>query len=171
MQVGSAFDPAFDPAGAAAADGQPEAELRRLVAELPAALAAPAGEADFALPGSSGLWRQVTAEAGAFLAQLDAAATARGRVETEQAGRMIATTVLGWPGDLRTVWRSASGADQLALHQRAVDLVLESRLVLVRTAVTVLRASALVLTLLTPGGALLAFPAALRFVTRVLAQR
>ena len=164
-QAGSSFGPT----GTAAADGQPEAELRLLVAELPAVPAAPAGDVDFALLGPSGLWRQATAEAGAFLAQLDAATSARGRVETEQAGRVIATTVLGWPGNLKMVWLSASGADQLALHQRAVELVLESRLALVRTAVTVLRASALVLTLLTPGGALLAFPAALRFVSRFLA--
>ena len=159
----------FGPAGTAAAAGQPESELRRLLTELPAASAGSAGDVDFALSGPSGLWRQATAEAGAFLAQLDAATAARGRVETEQAGRVIATTVLGWPGNLRTVRLSTSGADQLALHQRAVDLVLESRLALVRTAVTVLRASALVLTLLTPGGALLAFPAALRFVSRILA--
>lgn len=143
-------------------------ELDRLLAELPGDPAA-GGAVDFAPGRLSRLWEQVVAEAAAFLARLDAATTGHSRVETEQGGRLLAITDLGW-GDTKTAWRARSGGDHGALHQRAVGLAFESRLALVRTFVTALRAATLLVVLFTPGAALLAFPAALRFLVQFLAE-
>jgi hypothetical protein len=143
-------------------------QLEQLLAELPGHPAAD-GAAEFATGPLSGLWRQVVAEATAFLARLDRAIADHSRVETEQGGRLLAVTELTW-GSTRTVWKSRCCADHHALHQRAVGLVFESRLAIVRTFVTVIRAATLLAALFTPGAALLAFPAALQFVTRFLAE-
>ena len=143
-------------------------ELERLLAALPDDSDAD-DMVDFAPGRPSRLWRQVVAEATAFLGHLDEATTDQGQVETERGGQMLAVTELGWE-DTKTVWRTGLSSDHCALHQRAVGLVLASRLALVQTFVTVLRAATLLIALFTPGGALLAFPAALRFVAQFLAE-
>jgi hypothetical protein len=142
-------------------------ELDRLLAELPGDPAD--GAVDFASGRLSGLWEQAIAEATTFLARLDEATADHSQVETEQAGRLLAATELGWVGT-KTAWRARLGTDQCALHQRAVGLAFESRLALMQTFVTAIRAATLIAALMTPGGAVLAFPAALRFVARFLAE-
>jgi hypothetical protein len=143
-------------------------ELDRLLAELPIHPTAD-GAVEFAPGRLSRLWEQVVAEATAFLARLDEATADHSRVETEQGRRLLAVTELTW-GATKTVWRSRSSTDDRALHERAVRLAFESRLALVQTFVTAIRAAIVIAALFTPGGALLAFPAALRFVARFLAE-
>ena len=145
-----------------------ELELGQLLAELRAATATDHA-AGFAPCCLSGLWEQVVDEASAFLARLDRASGDPTRVETEQGGRMFAATELGWRGT-KTAWLAQSGTEQCTVHGRAVELAFTSRLALIRTFVTAIRASTLLAALFTPGGAPLAFPAALRFVARVLAE-
>jgi hypothetical protein len=154
-------------AGPQAPTAASQLELDRLLAELSGDPAAD-GAVQFASGRLSRLWEQVVAEATAFLARLDEAIADHSRVETEQGGRLLAATELGWV-DTKTVWRARSGTDHQALHQRAVGLAFESRLTMVRTFVTAIRAAILLVALFTPGGTLLAFPAALRFVAKVLA--
>jgi hypothetical protein len=147
--------------------GRAELELDRLLAEL----GPPAGEVDFASGRLSTLWEEVVDQATAFLVRLNTATTPRGRVETEQDGRVVARTELSWQGGTRTIWQAGSAGDDWSdLHRRAVALVFESRLALVRIFATVLQAAALLAALATPGGAVLATPAALRFVAQVLAD-
>jgi hypothetical protein len=142
-------------------------ELDRLLA----APCTPAGEVDFAAGQLSRLWKEVVDQATAFLYRLGAATTPWGQIETEQDERVVARTELSWQGGTRTAWQAGSGGDDWPdLHRRAVALVFESRLALVRTFATVLQAAALLAALTTPGGAVLAVPPALRFVAQVLAD-
>jgi hypothetical protein len=150
-----------------AARGHTELQLDRLLAEP---LGAWAGEVGFAPSRLSRLWEQVASQTDAFLALLDEATAAHSRVESERDGRVVACTELAWRGGTQTVWRAGSGDDWSDFHQRAVALVYESRLALVRTFATAINAAVLLVTLFTPGGALLAFPAALRFVAHILAE-
>jgi hypothetical protein len=155
-------------AGPRAPTAGSQLELDRLLAELPGGPATD-GAVEFAPGRLSGLWEQVVAEATAFLARLDEATADHSRVETEQGGRLLAATELS-RGTIRTACQPRSDADDNALHERAVGLAFESRLAMVRTFVTAIRAATLLAALLTPGGALLAFPATLRFVIQVLAE-
>jgi hypothetical protein len=144
-------------------------QLERLLAELTDDQDSD-GVVAFAPGRLSWLWRQIVAEATAFLARLDEATADEGWVETEQSGRVLAVTELNWRGT-RTVWRTQLSADHGALHQRALGLVFASRLALVRTFLTALRVATLLGALFNPGGGLLAFPAALQFVAQFLAER
>jgi hypothetical protein len=56
------------------------------------------------------------------------------------------------------------------MHERAVGLEFASSLAIMQTFATAKRASMVLAALLTPTGAPLAFPAALRFAARVLAE-
>jgi hypothetical protein len=145
-----------------------ELELGQLLAELRAVTATGhlAGVAPYCVYG---LWGEVVDEASAFLARLDRATGDPTCVETEQGGRMLAITELGLRG-IRTVWLARSGTEQCTVHERAVGLAFASRLALMHTFVTAIRASTMLAALLTPGAAPLAFPAALRFATRILAE-
>jgi hypothetical protein len=145
-----------------------ELELDQLLAEARAATADDHA-ASFALGRLSGVWEQVVDEGSAFLARLDLAAGDRARVETEQGGRMLAVTELGWR-DTKTAWLAGPGTEQRIMHERAVRLAFASRLAMMRTFATVIGASVLLAALLTPGGAPLAFPIALRFAARILAE-
>ena len=145
-------------------------ELERLLGESPDDLDADRTVNFTFTPGRlSGLWEQVVTDATAFLARLDTATAHHSRVETERGGRLLAITDLGWR-DIRTVWRAGSETEDWALHDRAVGLVFASRLALVRTFLTAIRAATVLVALFTPGGGLLAFPAALRFVAQFLAE-
>ena len=142
-----------------------ELELGQLLAELRAATAN-GDAASFGLGRLSGLWEQVIDECSTFLARLDRAVGDHARVETEQGGRMLAVTELSWR-DTKTAWLAELGAEQRTMHERAVRLALASRLAMMRTFATVVGASVLLAALLTPGGAPLAFPIALRFAAQV----
>jgi hypothetical protein len=145
-----------------------ELELGQLLAELRATALTDhvAGFAPRCLPGR---WEQVLDEASAFLARLDRATGDPARVETEQGGRVLAITELGWRG-VKTAWLAQPGTEQRTMHERAVGLAFASRLAMMRTFATAIRASILLAVLLTPGGAPFAFPAALRFAARILAE-
>ena len=145
-----------------------ELELGQLLAELRATATTDhvAGFAPRCLPRR---WEHVLDEASAFLARLDRATRDPTRVETEQGGRVLAITELGWRG-AKTAWLAQPGTEQRTMHERAVGLAFASRLAMMRTFATAIRASILLAVLLTPGGAPLAFPAALRFAARILAE-
>lgn len=92
-------------------------------------------------------------------------------VETKVDSRLIGQTSLTWLGDSNTLWARRIKPDHLALHDRTLRLTIESRHALLRTfmlaAQGALKLSAL---LATPGGPLLALPAAWKFTNQVLGE-
>jgi len=92
-------------------------------------------------------------------------------IETTVQGALIGRTSVSWSGDANTLWRRKLKPDHLTLHQRSLWLSLESRNTLVRTfALTAQAAVKLSALVATPGGALLALPAAWKYTNQVLAE-
>jgi hypothetical protein len=92
-------------------------------------------------------------------------------VETRIQGEPVAGSLLGLGGNVRTVCRPGLGPGHARLHWDAVRLVVDSRATLLRVVACVTRgAVAISLRLAVPGGAVLALPAAWRFVRRLLAE-
>jgi hypothetical protein len=92
-------------------------------------------------------------------------------VETRLEARLMGRTAISWSADAKTLWQSSTPPEVFALHQRSLKLAVESRNSLLRmfvlTAQAAVRLSVLVAT---PGGQLLALPAAWKFVNQVLAE-
>ena len=145
---------------------QPEAELAGMLSTLrPAPL-----PASFSLEQpAAGAWdeardrfRQDTARLLRLVSQL-------AWVETYLQGRLLARTALGWTGGLETLWGQGARQDQASLHARSLALALASRNTLVRMLFLTVRSAAKISALLAvPGGALLALPAAWKFVRQTL---
>ncbi len=92
-------------------------------------------------------------------------------VETEQDGRLIGRSVVGWSGDLDTLWHGGLTPEQRELHHRSLRQALASRNILLHAVVVTLRSAAKLAVLLTaPGGALLAVPVAWKFVKEIMAD-
>lgn len=92
-------------------------------------------------------------------------------VETQVEGDLLARTVVDWTGDSNTAWGQELSAEQFQLHQRSLRLALASRTTLLRIFIIVTQSAAKISALVaTPGGALLALPAAWKFVNKVLAE-
>jgi hypothetical protein len=72
---------------------------------------------------------------------------------------------VSWTGQVGTVLALGVLPDQAVLHQRTLRLALQSRLTLLQTFATVTRGAGIVLTMASsPAGALMALPAAWRFL-------
>ena len=92
-------------------------------------------------------------------------------VETAVQGRLLGRTTVSWMGDMNTVWHAGLDPTSAVLHQRTLALALASRDTWMRMVVVVARgAIALSVLLTTPGGAILALPAAWKFVHQVLSE-
>jgi hypothetical protein len=86
-------------------------------------------------------------------------------VETVQAGRTLGRTRVSWTGHVGTVLAVGTLPEQAILHRRTLRLALQSRLTLLQTFATVTRGAGIVVTMASsPAGALVALPAAWRFV-------
>ena len=88
-------------------------------------------------------------------------------VETRIAGQHIARTTISWAGDANTVWGHDARLGDLTLHARSLELAIASRHMLIRLFFVTVR---LATTLATPGGPVLALPAAWKFINQVLAE-
>jgi len=92
-------------------------------------------------------------------------------VETRIQGELVARSLLGLGGDVRTVCRPGLGPRDAGLHRDGVSLVVASRAAFLRVVACVTRgAVAISVRLALPGGPVLALPVAWRFVQRVLAE-
>jgi len=92
-------------------------------------------------------------------------------VETKLAGRLLARTIVGWTGDTETIWGIDTPPSDQLLHQRSLKLALASRITMLRLFIVVTQGAAKLSALIaTPGGALLAMPAAWKFITNLLAE-
>jgi hypothetical protein len=92
-------------------------------------------------------------------------------VETQVAGHLLARTVVGWTGDMNTLWEQYLQPEQIDLHRRSLDLAITSRAAMLQTfIVTTQGAAKLSILLAAPGGAILALPAAWKYVNQILAE-
>jgi hypothetical protein len=106
-----------------------------------------------------------------FVEQLLRAVVQYAWVETQVEGRLLGRTVVGWGGDVETVWRDGIGPEQVAQHERSLGLALASRTAWLRMfGLAAWGAVQLSAILTVPGGALLALPAVWRFVNQVQAE-
>ncbi len=154
---------------AAATSPAAEVELLSLLEELRNGQA----ETSFGLGDVlSERWDEATQQFQAFLYQVMQHVAYSASVETRIAGNLLGWTTVSLTGDMDTAWAARLGPEQATLHQETVALVLLSRANLMRTFTSVARAAAelakLATLLGTPGGAILALPAAWRFFNLLL---
>jgi len=159
---------AFDVSAAETELAQPERELLTLLEEAQRGKPSMSFEAG---AGISGGWAQATQQFQGFVDQLRRVVGHYAWVETHIQGQLLSRTTVGWTGDMRTAWQEGLDPAQMALHQRTLRLALASRETLIRTFVLAASGAAkLSLLLTTPGGAILALPAAWKFINQVQAE-
>ena len=91
------------------------------------------------------------------------------RVETRQQGTLLASSLVDWTGDLDTAWKPAVSPEEQSLHQRSLALALKARIALLRIIMTTTQGAVKIAALIAaPGGALLALPAAWKYVQQLL---
>jgi hypothetical protein len=144
----------------------PEITLRRNLAQLEGQGA----EFSYALSLPDD-WSKTVAEYKAFAGQTLRLLRPTLSVETQVEEKTLARTRVGLTGDFDTAWRSPRTPDQAQLHQRTLSLTLKSRLALLQLlAQTGAGAATLVAKFSLPGGAIMALPAAWRFIQDVMEQ-
>ena len=93
------------------------------------------------------------------------------RVETRQQGELLASTLVSWKGDMDTTWGQGITTDQNTLHRRSLALALQSRIGLLRILMTTTQGAVKIAALIAaPGGALLALPAAWKYISKLLSE-
>lgn len=83
----------------------------------------------------------------------------------------MARTSVNWTGDAKTVWGAPVTLAESDLHRCSLRLAVVSRASLMRMLVVVTQGAAKISVLIaTPGGAVLALPAAWKYVKRLLRE-
>ncbi|HEY5867114.1 MAG TPA: hypothetical protein VI542_16450 [Candidatus Tectomicrobia bacterium] len=158
--------PAFAISSAAVPSALPEAELLVWLQDTQE------GAVSFGLGDwLHGGWEETTEQFQAFVNRLLQSLAHYTAVETAVQGQLLGRTTVSWTGDMDTVWQPGLDPTSAMLHQRALALALASRDTWMRMVVVVARgAITLSVLLTTPGGAILALPAAWKFVQQVLSE-
>ena len=176
--TGLAFDTSVSETSAAGAElAQPERELLALLEEVQRGLLSVSGGGGAPVVSFgageevSGGWAQATQQFQGFVEQVRRFVGHYAWVETRTQGQLLGQTAVSWTGDANTVWQEGLDPAQMALHQRTLTLALASRDTVIRTFILVASGAARLSVLLaTPGGAILALPAAWKFVNQVQAE-
>jgi hypothetical protein len=159
----------------------PEARLVESLAHLQGDEAAVSFGSGF-LPGLPGLpadWRATVAGYQAFVQQTLQLMRPTLRVETKIEEVLLACTQVRLTGDFDTVWveaeqvnpQSQQSRSKQQMHQQILSLTIQSRLAILRLlAQTSVGAAALAARFAIPGGAMVALPAAWRYIQDVVKQ-
>ena len=92
-------------------------------------------------------------------------------VETAVDGALTGRTMLGWSGNLNTLWEKNVDPDRMDLHQRNLQVAVASRHSLLRVVtVTVQSAVKISALITTPAGAVMALPVAWKFINQLLTE-
>jgi hypothetical protein len=160
----------FDVSSFSVEPGTPEAELFAVlehVQDVEQGNPVSYGIGDFA----SQAWEEARGQFEKFLGQIQREVLNLAWVETNAGTRPLARTSVGWSGDNQTVWLEGLSAQERSLHSRSLDLAVRSRLLRIRMFSTVTGGAAkLSILLVTPAGAVMALPAAWKYVTEILKQ-
>ena len=158
---------AFDLAAGRPQGRRPEAELALLLRQPQ-----PADELVFATGQPlTEAWGRVGRQFQVFMDRLTTAVAPGVSVKTYLGDQCRGWTVIRWSGALDNLRPHGSGADEMALHERALELVLASRATLMRTFSLAVRGAAVLATAgTTPIGPLLALPAAWKLIDDVQAE-
>jgi hypothetical protein len=147
----------------------PELELLALLDVTPGRREA--GAVSFALGDRFGAWADAERQLRDFLERLPQSIAHASWVETRIAGNLTAQTAVGWTGDTATALREGIDLAGATLHGRALDLALRRRQVWIRAfAVAAEGAAKIAILTAAPGGAVLALPAALKYVLALMDQ-
>lgn len=160
----------FDVTSFAVEPGSPEAEMFAVlehVQDVEQGGPVSFGLGDFATKA----WEEARAQFEAFVGQVEREVLNLAWVETNAGTRPLARTAVGWNGNNNTAWMAGLSAEERGLHSRALDLAVRSRLLRIRMFSTVTGGAAkLSILLATPAGAVMALPAAWKYVTEILKQ-
>lgn len=138
-------------------------------AELWAAVRVASGEA-VAFEARPAWEEGLAARWAAFLERVEVLLRARLHVETREAGREVARTVLGWDGALHTALRFPDDEALGLRHRRAVELAMRSQTATVGLLATIFGgAAALAAQAAIPGAAWKLLPAVWKYVRQVQA--
>ncbi|MBN2391533.1 MAG: hypothetical protein JXR84_12480 [Anaerolineae bacterium] len=124
----------------------------------------------YAIPlGTTFEEQEIVRQWNAFVAEVQRIVTHYAYIRTTIVGVDVGLTAVSWTGDFKTHWVPGSQSDVAALHIRAVQMALDSRLALLSVAsVVAAGAVGLAVKAAVPGGQLLLLPAVWRFVRDVL---
>ena len=116
-------------------------------------------------------WEKAAAEFYEFMQRLNQIVGHFAWVETQVNSQLVVRSSVGWTGNLDTAWSTSPTREMAHLHQRTLRLALSSRTAILR-AFGVISAGAVKLTALvaSPAGAVLALPAAWKFIRQVQAE-
>ena len=160
----------FDVTSFSVDPGSPEAEMLSLM-EHAQALEKGGGVSYGIKDFASQAWEQARDQFETFVQQLEREVLNLAWVETKVEMQLRARSVVGWSGDNNTIWLADLEAQEIDVHRRAVQVAVKSRLLRIRMFTTVTGGAArLSLLLATPAGAVLALPAAWKYVTEILQQ-
>lgn len=119
----------------------------------------------------AGVWNEARGQFQAFLNQIQRMVGYAAWVETSIEGRWVGRTIVGWSGDQRTAWQERVEVEQFSLHRQSLDQAVRSRTAIIRMLAITTQTAVKISTLISvPGGALLALPAAWRYVQQMLEQ-
>jgi hypothetical protein len=92
-------------------------------------------------------------------------------VETRMEGDLLARTLVDWTGDQVTAWEATLTPEQRSLHERSLAMALASRFAMIKMVSIAAQGAAKIATLIAaPGGALLALPAAWKYLNMLMSQ-
>jgi hypothetical protein len=160
----------FDAASFSVEPGSPEADMLVLLGHVQAVEEGQAvsfGVGDVAARA----WEEARTQFDAFVQQLQREVLNFAWVETNVQARILARTSVGWSGDNNTIWLQQLDQAERDMHRRALQVAVKSRALRIRMFATVTGGAAkLSFLLATPAGAVMALPAAWRYVTEILEQ-
>ena len=114
---------------------------------------------------------QAKAEFDAFVARVRELTSNYARIDTAVDGVALASTCVGWTGDVQSAWRDDMAVEQIAQHRENVHVALARRAMVVRLMVVISTgATKIIIRLATPGAQLLVLPALWQFVRDVVMQ-
>lgn len=131
------------------------------------------------LPGFPESWQETITAYQQFVQQIFQLLAPTVRVETKIESVLLAYTLVRLTGDFETIWTeqdsaksgSAGDEEKQKMHRRILSLTVESRLALLQLlAQTSASAAALAAKFSIPGGAVVALPAAWRYIQDVIKQ-
>jgi len=115
-------------------------------------------------------WSEWAEEAQAFLEQVRRTLAYAAFVDLKVRDQLMARTVISWLGAARTISANGLSPEWAGVHRRLVSLAIESRAAWLQLAAHVLGSALLLGVLLPSGNAVLAIPAAWRFIRVFLAD-